>query len=103
MSVSFSLLLSMNEKDGTAPSPSFNTPQLCLNSGIDNFQQLGELTPLQEFLSREAMADFYAKYSWGSGGTVSPQVDPVQSPGGGAGGETLEASKILHFTLPKMV
>ena len=29
---------------------------------------LNNLTPLQEFSSREATAGFFAKYSWGSGG-----------------------------------
>ena len=36
-------------------------------------------------------------------GAVSPPAGPVQSPGGGADGETPEALKILHFTPPKIV
>ena len=39
----------------------------------------------------------------GQGGALSPSACPLQSPGGGAGEETLEALIILHFTLPKIV
>ena len=64
----------------------------------------GGFTPLQEFSSRDCDGRFFMPNTDGGlGGAVSPPVGPVPSPCGDAGGETLEALKILYFTLLKIV
>ena len=73
--------------------------QLLATGGGGGGGREGGLTPLQKYSSNESTA----KYTWGSGGRCKSPAGPVQSPGGGAGEEILEAFKVLYFTLPKIV